>query len=148
MLWRNDKHTTQLINTQNLVNMKSLFFVDGDKSKTQLFSKKFSNGFNITSFNSGIACFQQIKRLIKLNEDLPEVIIIDYGLSDINGLKLQQKLQHLLEDTKIILMVSRDYETEILKIIRAGIVNYMMKDSNYLSLLGTMIGQRNSSFLL
>ncbi len=126
--------------------MKSLFFVDQDQTKIQLLQKAFGEDFTIEGFSTGTACLERIKELENLNEDLPEVIIIDYGLTDINGLKLQKKLQKILEDTKIILMVSREHDEVLLKIIKAGIMNYIMKDYNYMPLLKSILYYRHSSY--
>ena len=128
--------------------MKSLFFVDQDQTKIQLLNDTFGEEFKIEGFSSGKACLDRISALNKLNEDMPEVIILDYGLNDINGLKLQKKLQKLLEDTKIILIVPREQDEVLLKIIKAGIMNYIMKDYNFMPLLRSILYYRNSSYSL
>lgn len=127
--------------------MKTLFFVDKDQSKIHLFINKFGDEYEIKGFESGKQCLQQIKQLEKNNEELPEVIIVDYALPDMNGLKLQNKLQKFLEDTKIILLVPREKDEVLLKIIRKGFMNYIMKDLNYLSILSSMLERRNTAFI-
>ncbi len=127
--------------------MKTLFFVDQDQSKIELLRNSFGDEYKIEGFETGKQCLQHIKLLEKNNEDLPEVVIVDYSLPDMNGLKLQNKLQKFLEDTKIILLVPREKDEVLLKIIRKGFMNYIMKDLNYLKLLSSMLEKRNSTFL-
>ena len=128
--------------------MKTLFLVDKDQSKIQLLHKTFGEEYQVEGFTSGKACLKQISLLEKNNNDLPEVIIIDYSLPDMNGLKLQNKLQKVLEDTKLILLIPREKDEVLLKIIRKGFMNYLMKDYNYLSLLRGMLERRNNTYLL
>jgi|GEM_PF-4043060 len=128
--------------------MKTLFLVDKDQSNIQLLHKTFGEEYQIEGFTSGKACMNQISKLEKNNNDLPDVIIIDYSLPDMNGLKLQKKLQKILEDTKLILLIPREKDEVLLKIIRKGFMNYLMKDYNYLSLLRGILERRNTTYHL
>lgn len=61
---------------------------------------------------------------------LPDVILLDLGLPDINGLKVLKTLQDKECSSKIIVLTSRNSEDEVNKAFAMGIYAYVIKDIN------------------
>ncbi|WP_020530520.1 response regulator [Flexithrix dorotheae] len=123
--------------------MKTIYLVDNNRSHHSNIKQLFIEDYEVKSFNSAKSVIESLKRLKKLNEEMPEVIIIDYKLRGGNSLELFHTLNARLEDTKFILMIPREEENALLDVIKAGIMNYIMRDENYLKTLKSSIGNKS-----
>lgn len=63
-------------------------------------------------------------------QNKPEMILMDLGLSGMDGIETTAKIKELLPDSKIIVLTSHNSQTEILQSIIAGAGSYCMKDIN------------------
>lgn len=66
--------------------------------------------------------------LLCAQEYQPEMILMDLGLSGIDGIEATSKLKKMLPDSKIIILTSHNNQNEILHTISAGASAYCMKD--------------------
>ncbi len=65
---------------------------------------------------------------IKKTRDLsPDVILMDIGLPNIDGIEATQRIKDFAPDTKILIFTSRDSENDIFESFRAGADGYIMK---------------------
>lgn len=64
----------------------------------------------------------------KLNK--PDVVLMDIGLPDINGIEATKKILELNPRAKVIILTSHISEQEVLTSLQAGACAYVMKDIN------------------
>ncbi|MDW7694923.1 response regulator [Flammeovirgaceae bacterium SG7u.111] len=120
--------------------MKSIYFVEPQTTYIQqLQSTMLKDDFAVEGFNNASECIKALFELNKSNQDMPDVIVIDYNLPGVDGLTLFEKLSPLLEDTKFILLMPEDKEALLFDVIRAGIMNYVMKNKGFMDVLETAI---------
>lgn len=67
----------------------------------------------------GLEIIQQLK---------PQVVLMDLGLPEINGIEATQKIKEILPDTKVIILTSHDREEEVLAALGSGASAYCLKD--------------------
>lgn len=60
----------------------------------------------------------------------PDVVLMDIGLPDMNGIEATKKILSQFEDVKVIMLTSHISESEILDSLAAGANAYVMKDIN------------------
>jgi len=58
----------------------------------------------------------------------PDVILMDIGLNDINGIEASKRILEVLPNTKIIILTSNSKESDVIESLKAGISAYAMKD--------------------
>jgi DNA-binding NarL/FixJ family response regulator len=58
----------------------------------------------------------------------PEVVLMDLGLPEMNGIEATQKIREISSDTKIIILTSHDREEEVLAALGSGASAYCLKD--------------------
>ena len=57
----------------------------------------------------------------------PDVILMDIGLPNIDGIEATTRIKDFLPETKILMLTSRDGEQDVLSSFRAGADGYVMK---------------------
>lgn len=67
----------------------------------------------------GLQLIQQLK---------PDVVILDLGLPDMDGLQLTLEIRKLNKDIKILILTSHDTEEEVIQALSAGANAYCLKD--------------------
>ena len=63
----------------------------------------------------------------KARDFSPDVILMDIGLPNIDGIEATTRIKEFLPETKILIFTSRDSETDILGAFGAGADGYIMK---------------------
>ena len=66
----------------------------------------------------------------KVRQYKPDVVLMDIGLPDINGIEATKKILEQSNNTKIIMLTSHISEKEVLDSLSAGANAYVMKDIN------------------
>ena len=61
---------------------------------------------------------------------MPDVILMDIGLPNIDGIEATAKIKDFLPETKILIMTSRDSEQDVLSAFKAGADGYIMKGAS------------------
>jgi DNA-binding response OmpR family regulator len=77
-------------------------------------------GFEVTAVGDGSAA------LASARGDKPDLIVLDLGLPDLDGADALRMLRGITE-TPIIIATARDNEQEIVRLLRAGADDYMVK---------------------
>ena len=66
----------------------------------------------------------------KAREYSPQVILMDIGLPNLDGIEATQKIKDFLPETKILIFTSRDSEKDIFEAFKAGADGYIMKGAS------------------
>ena len=66
----------------------------------------------------------------KAREFSPDVILMDIGLPNMDGIEATQRIKDFLPDTKILIFTSRDSEHDIFESFKAGADGYIMKGAS------------------
>ena len=112
--------------------MKKLFIADAHQADYPLFQEHFSEEYELNFFDGADACFKTVRNIRNSEEEMPDVIIIDLRLPDFSGMELFNKLSPSLEDTQFILMVPKEEDHVLPDLIKAGIMNYVIKEGNFM----------------
>lgn len=69
-----------------------------------------------------------IKGLEIIEKEKPEVVLMDLGLPEMNGIEATQKVKEISPETKVIILTSHDREEEVLAALGSGASAYCLKD--------------------
>ena len=68
-----------------------------------------------------------VEGIKKARECAPDVILMDIGLPNIDGIEATQRIKDFNPDTKILIFTSRDNENDVFAAFKAGADGYIMK---------------------
>ena len=71
-----------------------------------------------------------IEGVKKARELSPNVILMDIGLPNMDGIEATQRIKEFLPETKILIFTSRDSEHDIFESFKAGADGYIMKGAS------------------
>lgn len=71
-----------------------------------------------------------IEGVKKARELAPQVILMDIGLPNMDGIEATQRIKDFLPETKILIFTSRDSEHDIFESFKAGADGYIMKGAS------------------
>ena len=77
--------------------------------------------------------------VLKAKEVLPEVILMDIGLPDIDGIEATRRIKELNLKSKILIFTSRDNEDDVFAALAAGADGYIMKGASAAQLTSAII---------
>jgi len=66
----------------------------------------------------------------KAREYSPDVILMDIGLPNMDGIEATSRIKEILPDTKVLIFTSRDSEHDIFESFKAGADGYIMKGAS------------------
>lgn len=66
----------------------------------------------------------------KARELSPQVILMDIGLPNMDGIEATQRIKEFLPETKVLIFTSRDSEHDIFESFKAGADGYIMKGAS------------------
>lgn len=66
----------------------------------------------------------------KARELSPNIILMDIGLPNMDGIEATQKIKEFLPETKILIFTSRDSEHDVFESFKAGADGYIMKGAS------------------
>lgn len=66
----------------------------------------------------------------KAREFSPNIILMDIGLPNMDGIEATQRIKEFLPETKILIFTSRDSEHDVFESFRAGADGYIMKGAS------------------
>ena len=84
-----------------------------------------ADGINLTAEAS-----DGLEGVKKARELSPNVILMDIGLPNMDGIEATQRIKDFLPQTKILIFTSRDSEHDIFESFRAGADGYIMKGAS------------------
>ena len=71
-----------------------------------------------------------IEGVRKAREYSPNVILMDIGLPNLDGIEATERIKEFLPDVKVLIFTSRDGEHDVLEAFRAGADGYIMKGAS------------------
>ena len=66
--------------------------------------------------------------LVKIANQIPEVLLLDLGLPGMNGIEMAQEVRKRWPEIKIIILTSHNEEQEVIAALGAGAQAYVLKD--------------------
>lgn len=63
-----------------------------------------------------------------IKKEKPDVVLMDLGLPEMNGIEATQKVKEIAPNTKVIILTSHDREEEVLAALGSGASAYCLKD--------------------
>jgi DNA-binding NarL/FixJ family response regulator len=115
--------------------MKTVFVVDSSRSDLHSIQEKLAGSYRLVAFEDAKSCSSAIKTLKNAHEEMPSLVLVDYALPEKGGLKLYKKLHGSLQDSQVMLMVDRRQSGHLLDIIKEGVLNYVLKDRELLTVI-------------
>jgi DNA-binding NtrC family response regulator len=83
------------------------------------------SGFtNVKSFSSGKDCIEAV-----LNKEVPNIIIQDYFMNEMNGLEVLQKVKKIIPDTEFIFLTGNEDIEVAVTTMKSGAYDYVIKDN-------------------
>jgi DNA-binding NtrC family response regulator len=83
------------------------------------------NGFtSVKSFSSGKDCIEAV-----LNKEVPNIIIQDYFMNEMNGLEVLQKVKKIIPDTEFIFLTGNEDIEVAVTTMKSGAYDYVIKDN-------------------
>src|ERR1035437_521286 len=73
-------------------------------------------------------CENAIIGLTLIEKHKPDVVLMDLGLPEMNGIEATIKVKEMLPNTKIIALTSHDREEEVIAALASGAHGYCLKD--------------------
>jgi DNA-binding NarL/FixJ family response regulator len=111
--------------------MKSLWLVEDHAPLRKTLQQVFSNDPAFTcnaAFGNAAAVLGALQRPNAL--PLPDLILVDIGLPDTNGLELIPQIRALSPNTKIIVLTVYEDDDKIFRAVCAGASGYLLKGSS------------------
>lgn len=103
----------------------TIFIVEDDPWYGELLKHSLSVNpdFDVTLLNSGKDCLDNMFRR-------PDVICIDFGLPDVNGVELLSSIQAIDKSIPVIVISGQEQVSVVLKLLKMGATEYILKDEN------------------
>lgn len=67
--------------------------------------------------------------ITKVSEEMPDVIVMDITLPELNGLKTTKRLKQRFPDARVLILTSHTHSGHIQQFISAGVSGYLLKQS-------------------
>lgn len=104
----------------------TLLIVDDEPALRLLLNEFLKKEFNIITLNDGASCLQFVERSI------PEVIILDLNMPDMNGLEVIKKLRsdRLFDRIALIVLSGAENSVDRINCLEAGADDFVIKPFN------------------
>lgn len=100
----------------------SILYIDDDVLSIDYFKTLLEEKYSkVITANSG---FEGVNKFF---ENIPDIVIVDIIMPDIDGIEVAVKIKEKYRDTEIIAVSSSDYSKNLLGAINAGIRNFILK---------------------
>lgn len=86
--------------------------------------------------------------LTLLQETIPQIILLDLELPDVNGIDLIPRMRQLVPSAKILILSMFIYEEYVIRALRSGASGYLVKDSSFSDLQKAIQSVLNSEVYL
>ncbi len=111
----------------------SLYIVEDDEIYAQFLKVNFKNEYKVFTFITAEDCLKA------LQNNTPDVMILDYNLPGMSGIELYEQLKTTFTKTKFIMLSSIDDGAQVLEFIKKGVNDYVVKDDNVITSLKNVI---------
>ena len=108
---------------------KTILIVDDDRDILKVLTANLKlEGYNIITANDGLSAYNLSR------ENFPDLIILDLGLPDIDGIQVCKKLRKADINIPIIMLTARDTVSDKVLGLDCGADDYIVKPFNFLEL--------------
>jgi PAS domain S-box-containing protein len=115
--------------TNDQINIKTIVLIEDDSALGSLLKHKLEGlDLSVVDFTMGNQALDYI-----LQETNPLLVMLDFGLPDINGISLLKKVLEVKKDIPFIAMTGAGSEEIAMEFLRLGAYDYLIKDSNFLN---------------
>ena len=103
-----------------------IFVVEDNKMYNHLIIGHLNkNGYsNLKSFTSGNECIEAVK-----NKEIPNIVIQDYFMDEMNGLEVLQKVKKIVPNTEFIFLTANEDISVAVSTMKSGAYDYVIKDN-------------------
>ncbi len=103
-----------------------IFVVEDNKMYNQLITGHLSkNGYSsLKSFTSGKECIEAVQ-----NNEIPNIVIQDYFMSEMNGLEVLQKVKKIIPNVEFIFLTANEDIDVAVSTMKSGAYDYVIKDN-------------------
>lgn len=109
--------------------MRSILIIDDDPLIRKTLSNHFSkNGYEVLMAENGLDGLQ------KFTENLPDLVILDIRLPDIDGLQALQRMRETNQKAMVIIITAYDDMKTTVEAIKSGAFEYLVKPLDYVEL--------------
>lgn len=123
---------------EEVPHISTTILVIDDNEDDQRLYKRFDNIFNLVMASSANAGFERIAEFI------PDLILLDYNLPDLDGLGFMKRLSELTHTPIPIIMLTGEGNASVaVEAMKCGAADYLIKDvgGQYLRLLPSVVGR-------
>ena len=118
------------------LNSYSILIVEDDQGLLRLIQKNISRiGVSCHGASNGASAIQFLKQTI------PDLMLLDYQLSDMNSKQLVQVIEKMELQIPFIIMTGHGDEHIAVDLMKLGAMDYLIKDSAFLELLPSVVTQ-------
>lgn len=110
--------------------MKHIFIVDDSITTLKMTEKALKNYFKLTLLTSGTQLFAA------LSKNLPDLILLDIEMPDIDGMSILEKLKSVIgwEKIPVIFLTSHTEKQVVMAGFKLGVLDYIVKPFNAIAL--------------
>lgn len=108
--------------------MKKIYLVDDNSTIQQFLGLRLSGKYELGIYQDGASIYNQL-RFVK---ELPDLLVIDLGLPDMNGIELIERIKrsNFLKHIPIIVLSGANKSETRIDALKAGADYYMLKPFN------------------
>lgn len=108
--------------------MKKIYLVDDNDTIQQFLNFRLSGKYDLKIFPDGTTIYNQLR----FDKFLPDLLIIDIGLPDMNGIELIDKIKrsNFLKQIPIIVLSGANKSDVRIEALKAGAEYFMLKPFN------------------
>ena len=122
-----------------------IFLIEDDEIYAEFVKKALGQNseYQINTFTTAEDALKAV------NGSLPDVLIIDYKLPGMSGIDLYEKIKDQVgENNKVIMLSALDDGNMVLKKIKKGVRDYVIKDENVIESLEAILGGKEDDYYL
>jgi DNA-binding response OmpR family regulator len=108
--------------------MKKIYLVDDNDTIQQFLSFRLSGKYDLSIYPDGNSIYNQLR----FDKHLPDLLVIDIGLPDMNGIELIDKIKrsNFLKHIPIIVLSGANKSDVRIEALKAGAEYFMLKPFN------------------
>jgi DNA-binding NtrC family response regulator len=100
---------------------KNLLIVDDEQSVLKAMRMTLEKNYRVTTAESGSEAFEL------LDEQQPDLILLDIGLPDISGIELLEKIRSTHPEITVVMVTAEDKVKTVVKALKLGAYDYLVK---------------------
>jgi DNA-binding response OmpR family regulator len=108
--------------------MKKIYIVDDNTTIQQFLNIRLANKYDVSFYPTATLVYNQLR----FTKDLPDLLVIDLGLPDMNGIELIERIKrsNFLKHISIIVLSGASKSDTRIEALKAGADYYMLKPFN------------------